>query len=81
MVTVLDLIGIQLDNFIYLEIIFIGVVLALIGAGGYVLFVSSMKDDRSDKRRSRSSNPWEQLSAQKGTSKPKDDAKGDDRTN
>lgn len=81
MITVLDLIGIQLDNFIYLEFIFIGVVLALIGAGGYVLFVSSMKDDRSDMRRSRSSNPWEQLSEKKDTPKPKDNDKGDGRTN
>lgn len=72
MITVLDLFGIQLDNFIYLEILFIGVVLALIGAGGYVLFVQSMKDDRGDKRSSRVYNPWERLSEHKDTSKPKD---------
>ena len=72
MLTVLDLIEIYPDYSLMLEILVIGIVIALIGAGGYVLFAYSMRDDRGDKRSSRVYNPWESLSEHKETSKPKD---------
>ena len=64
MFTVLDLIEIYPDYSLMLEILVIGIVIALIGAGGYVLFAYSMRDDRGDKRSSRVYNPWESLSEQ-----------------
>ena len=47
---------------VVVEALLIGLVLALIGAGGYTFFIFSMKDDRAEKRLERMNNPWEKFS-------------------
>ena len=45
-----------------IEVLLIGIVLALLGAGVYVFFVFSMKDDRNDRLREKYlKNPWEAI--------------------
>ena len=52
------------DKKIMIEALLIGFVLALIGAGVYVLSTSSMRDDRIAARLSRRPDPWNQANRQ-----------------
>ena len=56
-----------------LEGLFVSVLIALIGAVGYVYFVYSMRDDRADhiRKKIENSNPWERMSAENSNPKPK----------
>ena len=57
------------------EVFLIGLIVALIGAGGYVYFVYSMRDDRAARRREIiGKTPWEDLNVdnkEKQLKKPK----------
>ena len=55
------------------EALLLGLIIALIGAGGFILFGFSMKDDRADKRMERVYNPWQQLSNEEDNTPPKKD--------
>ena len=59
------------DPTVVVEALLIGLVLALVGAGGYVFFVFSMKDDRADKRLERYKNPWDRMSGEKEAQAPR----------
>lgn len=57
---------------IMLEALLIGFVIALVGAGGYVFFVYSMKDDHADRIREKyMNNPWDNLSGREEKKSPK----------
>ena len=68
------------DSSVFTEALIIGFVLALVGAGGYVLFAYSMKDDRMARRISKrphaltnsSDNPWDVVSGQNDTEQQAD---------
>ena len=60
---------------IVVESLLLGLILALIGAGGFILFAFSMKDDRAEKRMERVYNPWQQLSNEETKAPPKKDRK------
>ncbi len=55
------------DKQIMLEALLIGFVIALIGAGCYTFFISSMKNDRTDARLKNRPDPWAQANEQKAT--------------
>ena len=58
---------------VMLEVFLIGLLIALIGAGGYTFFIYSMHYDRNAQRRSMSvSSPWDTLNAhnEEETQKP-----------
>ena len=59
------------DFVIMLECLLIGFVIALVGAGGYTFFVSSMNNDRREEWGRRFSNPWDKLSGEDNTPPPK----------
>ena len=52
------------------ESLLLGLILALIGAGGFAFFILSMKDDRGDKIMERVNNPWETVSRKEETKAP-----------
>lgn len=56
-----------------LEIVLIGLIVALVGAGGLVYFIFSMKDDRADNRRRKlvEQNPWSKLEGEDSVEAPK----------
>jgi len=61
-----------LDLSLIIEICLIGLAVALIGAGGYVFFVFSLKDDLDAKRMECSDlGPWEQLCGDNEKAPPK----------
>ncbi|MBE6542404.1 MAG: hypothetical protein E7672_08155 [Ruminococcaceae bacterium] len=65
------------DFQIYLEVALIGLIIALIGAGGFVFFLSSMKDDRADRirRKLTDQNPWGRMIGQEAVEAPKSKGK------
>jgi hypothetical protein len=78
-----QIIEIYPDIYTMLEILIIGFAIALIGAGGYVFFIHSMRKDRSEvirKRMVSSSetgyNPWVKLSVQDENESPKNQTVG-----
>ena len=57
---------------IFLEVFLTGLLIALIGAAGYVFFVYSMRDDRGDRiRKLYYNNPWEHMGKQADEEEPK----------
>ena len=72
-------IEIYLDYPMILEIALVGLIIAFIGAGGFVFFHYSMKDDRADKVRKKlaEQNPWGHLCGQDSVeAPPSDEGKG-----
>lgn len=64
------------DPTVVVEALLIGLVLALVGAGGYVFFIFSMKDDQADKRMERFSNPWDRVSGGTEAAAPRRNDRG-----
>lgn len=57
---------------IVLEAVLTAILIALIGAAGYAFFVSSMRDDRAEKRMELYyKNPWDELKKQSEEDEPK----------
>lgn len=57
---------------IYIEIFLTGLLIALLGASGYVFFIYSMRDDRGDRiRKLYYNNPWEQMGKPTDEEEPK----------
>ena len=55
-----------------IEVFLIGLIVALIGAGGFVYFVYSMRDDRIARRREMiGKTPWEDLNVDDKEKQPK----------
>ena len=60
------------DAIYMIEVFLIGLVVALLGAGGYVFFMFSMHADRNARRRDMAyKNPWERLDANHEDEPPK----------
>lgn len=68
----LRIIQIYPDFEMILEVVLIGLIIALIGAGGFVFFFYSMRDDRADRirRKLAEQNPWGSLIGQDAVEAP-----------